>query len=210
VSRLVFRNQTVYPDAEVRALVRFAFADLDLPEPRSIVIRIRHTRNRRGRRYGATGMAYPYVYVKPDVPEGAAYEIHLNIGRPDVFPCSWQDRATAPLPIGMLADWQEALVVIAAHEGKHVEVFQQNHRNPWRKPRRTRSSSHALEDRCEHGDPQQQSAHRASTEATRRPALRSPPRSRSRPEPMPRPRSTSATPTTARTAGSSATRSAAC
>lgn len=155
MSRLVFRNRTEYPDDEVQRLVRFAFADLDLPEPVSILIRVGYTRTSRRRRepncpqYGASGMAYPYVHKKPDVPDGAMYEIRLSIARPETFPTKWHDRANAPAPLGMLADWREALVAIAAHEGKHVEVYQQNHRNPWRKPRRTRSSSHALEDRCD-------------------------------------------------------------
>lgn len=152
MSRLVFRNQTVYPDVEVQALVRFAFADLHLPEPVSILIRIRHTRKSRRRttddHYGASGHAYPYAYVGSDVPEGAAYEIHLNVARPDAFPTTWNDRANAPLPLGMLADWQEALVAIAAHEGKHVEVFQQENRNPWRRTR-GRAAAAALEDRCD-------------------------------------------------------------
>lgn len=151
MSRLVFRNRTGYPDAEVKQLVRFAFADLDLPRPYSILVRVDYTRVTRrraaeGDQYGASGHAYNYVFVAPDVPAGAAYEVRLFLAKPDVFPTLWHDRARAPLPIGMLADWREALVAIAAHEGKHIEEYQAR----WRLGRkRGRADGHASEDRCD-------------------------------------------------------------
>jgi hypothetical protein len=129
VSRLVFRNRTVYPDDEVQEVVRFALAGLDLPSRSSIVVRVSHTRVSGSRRragarylYVASGHAYPFVYMRRDVPDGAAWEIHLRVGRPDDFPGIWHDRYEVGFP--ELRDWREGLVAIAAHEGKHIEAFQ--------------------------------------------------------------------------------------
>lgn len=152
MSRLVIRNRTRYPDAEVKQLVRYGFADLELPSRHSILVRVGYVRLSHWRRatdsiYGASGIAYDHVYVKPDVPRGAAYEVHLNVAREEDYPAPWYDPRPVPEhEVGELADWREALVAIAAHEGKHVEQFQ---RMPGRANRRAAGESHrSEEDRC--------------------------------------------------------------
>ena len=170
----MFRNSTCYPDDEVQRLVRLAMAELELPSPNSILIRVSHTRlseqrRRAGNRYvyGATGRAHPYVFVRPDVPKGAAWEIHLRIGKPDDFPCAWYDRGYAGVEVGMLRDWRDALVALAAHEGKHIEVYQHelaaHGRTSKAKRRAAGFSGHAEEGRC---DAEAASALRRFKEAT--------------------------------------------
>lgn len=159
MSRLVIRNTTQYPDDEVARLVRFAMRELHLPSRFSVLIRVSHTRINRRRLadpkkyvYGASGRAHNYVYRKPDVPDGAAYEVHLRVSRPELFPCDWNDRyADDNVRIGELADWREALVCIAAHEGKHIEQYQleRNRGRTTAKQRRRVLSGIAEEMRCE-------------------------------------------------------------
>lgn len=120
MSRLVFRNETDYPEEEVRRLVRYAAADLDLPHWGNVITRIRYTRPR-GSGYSASGHAYSYVFAAADVPEGTCWEIRLRLARGG-FPYAWPDRRQEP--VGQIADWREALVVIAAHELKHIETYQ--------------------------------------------------------------------------------------
>lgn len=120
MSRLVFRNRTAYPDAEVQRLVRFAFADLELPSRFSVLVRVGYTR-----RGGAcSGHAYGYVHAAKDVPAKAAWEVRLRLDRPGGYPSRpWREHGIE----FAFADWQEALVMIAAHEGKHIEGYQTGH-----------------------------------------------------------------------------------
>jgi hypothetical protein len=126
---LVIRNETDYPEAEVERLVRFAFAELELPSPYSIVARVSYTKPTKSRRrgaasmYGASGLARAHVRLRWDVPRNAAWEVLLRIGRPGDFPVAWFDRHYQH-PVGILRNWQDALVAISAHEGKHIENYQ--------------------------------------------------------------------------------------
>jgi hypothetical protein len=155
MSRIVLRNKTIYPDAEVRALVRDGFAGLDLDRRQgSILVRVNHTRISARRRaagsrwvYAASGRAYPYVFVRPDVPAGAAWEMRLSVSRPDDFPVDWYDRHKHFTDLGPLRDWREALVAIAAHEGKHIELYQRM--TPVKRHRRSALSGYAEESRCD-------------------------------------------------------------
>ena len=115
-TKTVIRNESEYPMTEVRRLIRFAFAELDLPP--QVWATIVHTRLAGWRRthqggskmYGASGWA-------------RGREMRLCIGRPGDFPCSWYNRGYAGVHVPDLRDWRDALVAIAAHEGKHVEMF---------------------------------------------------------------------------------------
>jgi hypothetical protein len=131
-SPLAFRNETGYPDDEVERLVRFALDDLELR--RTVKVRVSYTRLSTARKlYGG-----PYVYGATGVAGSSG--MALRIGRPDDFPVPWRDRRPKQTgTVGILADWREALVAIAAHEGKHVEGY---HRRGW-------EGGQAEEDRCD-------------------------------------------------------------
>lgn len=112
-TELVFRNETRYPDREVLRLVRFGFAELELP--RRVVVRVVSTRVSRRRRAAGREWTYP----------ASGFALHgavvLRVSPPELFPAPWYDRRYS-VGIGEIADWREALVAIAAHEGKHLEV----------------------------------------------------------------------------------------
>lgn len=138
-TRLLFTNRTSYPDAEVKRLIRFAFADLDLPP--AITVAITYTRLTRRRlgwgdeyRYALSGHAWKYG------PTRGGYEVSLRLGREHEFPCQFWSRERGPG--GAVAnDWREALVFVAAHEGKHIESYLHRHRFP--------RGSHLPELRCD-------------------------------------------------------------
>ena len=169
MSRIVLRNATIYPDAEVRTLVRQGFSGLDLNHRQgSILVRVNHTRISQRRReagsrwvYAASGCAYPYVHVRKDVPAGAAWEVRLSVSRPNDFPVEWYDRHKHFTDLGPLHDWREALVAIAAHEGKHIELYQRM--TPVKRHRRRQLSGYAEESRCDAYAAKQVRRYRATT-----------------------------------------------
>lgn len=128
--RLTIRNETCYPDADVRALIRFAVEPLDLPHT---VVLVNHTRQSELRR--ANNALSPYsgraFYGMPErmrrISRTAKRAIRLSVGQPECFPMSrfsWRngwDYAPGQWPLFRHRDWREALVHIAAHEGKHTE-----------------------------------------------------------------------------------------
>lgn len=131
MSRLVASNETGYPDAEVKRLIQFGLADLDLVDERyPLLARVVYTRvSRRQRRpdgtarYGISGSAhYQPMYVDGIPGVRAAWLMILRVGRPADFPTSWYDRYR--LGPAELRDWRDALVAVAAHEGKHIESRQ--------------------------------------------------------------------------------------
>jgi hypothetical protein len=120
MSRLVIRNRTKYPDDEVAAVIRFACAELELTDRASIVIRVGHTR-----RSAVRGRAYPYAFLRKDRPRGALWEIHCAVSR--TYPVEgWKEHG---IDWGVFGDWREALVMVAAHEAKHIERFQAGRAN---------------------------------------------------------------------------------
>lgn len=48
----------------------------------------------------------------------------LRIAKPDAYPLPWLDRGYVGLELGLIHDWRESLVAIAAHELKHLSEFQ--------------------------------------------------------------------------------------
>jgi hypothetical protein len=48
----------------------------------------------------------------------------LRIAKPEVYPRPWNDLSYSGHELGMIADWRESLVAIAAHELKHLSEFQ--------------------------------------------------------------------------------------
>lgn len=117
--KTVIRNESEYPDVEIRRLVRFAIAELELPP--LVYATVKHTRITGWRRnaggnwmYGASG-------------EARGRKMTLCIGKPRDFPVGWFNRGYAGVHVPDLHDWRDALVAIAAHEGKHIEMVRLGH-----------------------------------------------------------------------------------
>lgn len=159
--KLDIRNATDLPKADVRKLIRFALADLDLDG--TIRANLSHTRisDRRRRRGGGRYGVYPATGEAI-----SSREMDLRVTRPELFPCTWYDRYQATEEgIGWVADWREALVAIAAHEGKHLAEIQRG--CPiGRRRQRTRSETRTIEARCDAYARARVNAYRELTSAT--------------------------------------------
>ncbi len=108
-------NHTDLDTREVRRLISFAGADLDFV--RGVMwVHVRWTRPHHDRTnpYPATGDAMS------DVPT----HTNLRIAKPETYPAPWYDRAYVGHELGMINDWREALVAVAAHEFKHLAEIQ--------------------------------------------------------------------------------------
>lgn len=116
---MVIRNTSQYPTDEVRALVRFAVADLDM---RRVCVNVKN--DRRG---SCGGMAYDGVPFISNAPPSSEYLVSLRIGSPERFPEEhvYPGKTDPRWPRVTLADWREALVHLAAHEGLHVEQMRE-------------------------------------------------------------------------------------
>jgi len=128
-SRLVIRNTSRYPDEEVEQLVRFGLSEIDT---RGVCVNVKNARGAR------RGHAYNGVPSISNAPRGSQYLITIGIGPPEKFP--FEDgsyvrrngeivkRRGGRWPEVTLHDWREALVSVAAHEGKHIEQFRERTR----------------------------------------------------------------------------------
>jgi hypothetical protein len=112
--RLIIRNRSQYPTDEVRRLVRFGVRHLDM---RGVCVNVKNARYTalRGRAY----MGVPYI---SDAPPTADYLVTIGIGSEEHFPFPQQSAGD------LIADWREALVFVAAHEGLHIEQFKERKR----------------------------------------------------------------------------------
>ena len=127
--RLVIRNTSRYPDEEVRELVRFALSEIDA---RGVCVNVKNSRATR------RGSAYSRIPSISNAPADSRYLITVGIGAPERFP--FEDgsytrrngelvkRRGGRWPAETLHDWREALVSVAAHEGKHIEQFREGTR----------------------------------------------------------------------------------
>jgi hypothetical protein len=114
--RFTVRNGSRYPTAEVRQLIRFATADVDM---RAVCVNVK-----RLRLAGWRGWAYPGVPDCSNAPAQAEYLITLAVGES----CNWPMRRARQRrgePYVEFADWRETLVYLAAHEAKHIEQFRE-------------------------------------------------------------------------------------
>lgn len=125
--RLTVKNTSRYPDAEVTRLVRLALADLDTT---GVHVNVKNSRGAR------RGYAYRHVPAVANVPAGTRYLVTIGIGDPSHFPRDdgyWNSHARnegtprrgGVWPEKHLRHWQDALVSVVAHEGKHVEQFRE-------------------------------------------------------------------------------------
>jgi hypothetical protein len=105
------RNHTDLPIREVRQLISFAGADLDFDRG-AVYCDVRWTKPHRDRTnpYPAAG------YCRDD---NDVY-MSLSLARAHDLPAPWFDRPYVGHELGMIYDWREALVAIAAHELKHL------------------------------------------------------------------------------------------
>jgi hypothetical protein len=127
MSRFVIQNTSRYPDEEVAELVRFALAEIDT---RGVCVNVKNTSGTR------RGRAYSGIPSISNAPRGSKYLITIGIGAPERFP--FEDgsyvrrneeivkRRGGRWPEVTLWDWREALVSVAAHEGKHIEQFRES------------------------------------------------------------------------------------
>jgi hypothetical protein len=112
------KNESDYPDAEVRRLVEFAVRGVDMQD---VFVRLRNIRDTR-RRGPYRGRAYRGVPELSSAPAAAAYLVTLHLGPPGVFPLP-PHRPTRRSPELEIGSWQEALVMVAAHEAAHVDQY---------------------------------------------------------------------------------------
>ena len=123
---MTFRNTSRYADDEVLRLVRFALSEIDT---RGVHVNVKNTTSvRRGRAYNGL----PSI---SNAPPNARYLITIGIGPPEEFPFEngsfvrrngeWVKRRGGRWPEDTLHDWREALVNVAAHEGKHIEQYRE-------------------------------------------------------------------------------------
>ena len=120
---MILRNRSRYDTAEVRALVRFATADIDM---RGVCVNVKNTTA------SYRGMAYQGVPYVSNAPPSAEYLVTIGIGPESKFPKRGVSYGGVeiPGPRGRwprynLNDWREGLVMVAAHEACHIEQFKE-------------------------------------------------------------------------------------
>lgn len=118
--RLKIVNESAYPTAEVETLVRFGLEEIDVRGSKLLAY-VRDLSRREYRGYGGERGAfrddYPEVYRLART-HGCSFVALMMVGAPTKFPIVPFRRN------GNVFDyrsWDEALVGITAHEGKHVQ-----------------------------------------------------------------------------------------
>jgi len=114
---MTLRNSSQYDTKEVRALVRFATSEVDM---RGVHVNVKNAKSTPYR-----GMAYEGVPMISDARGKADYLVTIGIGSEDRFPIPSAQRSTR-WPKYEMNDWREALVLVAAHEAKHIEQFKED------------------------------------------------------------------------------------
>jgi hypothetical protein len=110
---VIVRNTSRYPTDEVRDLVRFATAGLDM---RRVCVNVKNSNV-----HVCAGWAYDGVPEISNAPVSSEYLITVRLGGPERFPARLPTKKRSPdITVGC---WREALVAMAAHEAKHVEQF---------------------------------------------------------------------------------------
>lgn len=118
---MIIRNTSRYPTREVKALVRFATSELDM---RRVCVNVKNSSRVR------SGYAYDHVPAMSNAPAGCRYLITIKLGGPENWPREEAyhngngARRGGRWPEIDIADWREALVHLAAHEGKHIDQYQ--------------------------------------------------------------------------------------
>lgn len=110
------RNTSGYPDDEVRELVEYACEGMPMTR---VCVNVK----RQGPRRRSFGRAYNGVPGPSNAPPTAEYLV--TVALPDEFDGVTfnAERRGSRWPVYRTHDWRELLVVVAAHEAKHVEQF---------------------------------------------------------------------------------------
>lgn len=110
---VLVQNTSRYPTGEVDDLVEFATVDVDM---RGVCVNVKNARA-----YACAGYAYDGVPAVSNAPRGTDYLITIRLGPATEFPSRMVHRKRSP-PVEV-ACWREGLVVVAAHEAKHIEQY---------------------------------------------------------------------------------------
>ena len=119
------KNTSRYPDDAVRRLVTIALLGIDA---RRLAVNVKNSRRPyRGRTYATVPSISP-ISAEPDMDR----LVTIGIGAPECFPLDTAIGERGALhgyggkrsPIITMNDWREALVAVAAHEGRHVWQLQ--------------------------------------------------------------------------------------
>lgn len=125
-SLLVIRNRTSYPDQEVRDLVRFGLADVDASR---VCVNVKRMRSGV---QAAAGVFYHGVPSISNAPPSSENLITLRLPAASHYPLPWYQDGRGPVRSPMqyvrCHDWREALVAIAAHEGRHLHQYREKRR----------------------------------------------------------------------------------
>lgn len=115
------KSTSHYPMDEVRELLAFAAKGIST---KHVAV---HVRNTRHPYYGRAYWGVPSI--SSAYKTSAQYLVTIRIGKPDRFPldCKYPRLKTAPEYT--MQDWKEAMVMVAAHEFRHIHQYRQ------RKPR---------------------------------------------------------------------------
>jgi hypothetical protein len=107
-----------FPTGEVIDLVEFATADVDM---HAVCINVKNTCS-----FACAGCAYDGVPEVSNAPPGSEYLVTIRLGPEREFPAAMAHRKRSP-PVEV-ACWREALVLVAAHEAKHIEQYRRGER----------------------------------------------------------------------------------
>ena len=113
------RNTSRYPTDEVREIVKWACAPIDMHH---VCVNVK------GSSRSFRGMAYQGVPTVSNAPATSEYLVTVGIGAESSFPIlghrypGKSDR----FPSYDLHDWREALVLVTAHEAAHIEQFRED------------------------------------------------------------------------------------
>ncbi len=116
---MIIRNTSIYPTPEVRELVKFATAEVDM---RRVCLKVKNSR------HAFRGMAYEGVPYASASPASTEYLVTVGIGAPRHFPKEdlvYSYKSGSRFPRYRFEDWREALVHLAAHEAKHIEQYKE-------------------------------------------------------------------------------------
>ncbi len=138
------KNLTGYPTGEVRRLVRRALSDIGADDVDVTVLHRRRAMD--GDLSHATGRYFSWWTPR----RGETRErIRISLPPPGVEPGCYHpyERKRGDCPTFPLADWREALVAVAAHEGMH---HRQVSRNGYRSSRKAKGGRHRyVESECD-------------------------------------------------------------
>lgn len=124
--RNLVRNQTEYPDSDVKALVLDVLKQMDV---RGVCVTVKHWRH--GDSIHASGWYRPHWYPSRGEDREQISVTLPRLGTP-IAPYEPYKRIHTDCPTFDLTDWREALVAIVAHEGQHAR---QTPRNGYRSSR---------------------------------------------------------------------------